>query len=417
LLPPATGNALEAYRSVLSLDSVNPSARAGIDRIVEDAAQRVAAAIAAHDAPRATNELKTLTAIAPDDPRIDSLQQQLISLARSTQAKTAVSRSRPSAPAPTPAPSRPAARATPNLDLAKTYLTANKLVEPSDANALTALRKARAAGEDSNAVRSAAADLAARLLNRSATALDAAQLAEARTALGAALGVDREFATDLPDLVGASARLRDAEIAQARAATADERLARVAKLRANGQLIEPVGDNAYEVLKTILAEGAPTAETLLEQQRLSFALLETTRTALAARDIDRADVLATRAEEVQPGLPQTKVLREQIGAARAERDDRNAIVQAASLPRRRQVAAVYPRAALLDKTEGWVDLEFMISTDGVPSDIKIKAAQPARVFEAAAIQALRQWRFEPIVRNGVPLAPRAVLRMEFKLKQ
>ena len=128
-------------------------------------------------------------------------------------------------------------------------------------------------------------------------------------------------------------------------------------------------------------------------------------------------MLATRAEEIQPGLPQTKVLREQIGAARAERDDHDAVVQAASLPRRRQIPAVYPRDALLNKTEGWVDFEFVISAEGVPSDITVKAAQPTRVFDAAATQALRQWRFEPIVRNGTPQSRRAALRMEFKLKQ
>ncbi|HVF18508.1 MAG TPA: energy transducer TonB, partial [Steroidobacteraceae bacterium] len=247
-------------------------------------------------------------------------------------------------------------------------------------------------------------------------ALNAADLAEARRSYDAAANLDREFETSLPDLNVVAARLKELEGATTRTKIADERLARVTKLRTSGQLIEPAGDNAYEALKQILDDRITSPEVRSEQQRVSFALLENVRTALAAGDVDRADVLSTRAEEIQPGLPQTRALREQIGAARADRNDQTAIVQAASLQRRREVPAIYPREALLSNIEGWVDLEFVISTDGVPADIKVRAAKPLRVFETAATQALRQWRFEPIVRNGTPQARRATLRMEFKLQ-
>jgi len=421
LLPPASGNALEGYRSALAIDPTNADARAGIERIVGDAARRVSAAIAAQDAPRATNELKALNAIAPNDSRIDTLQRELIALARSVQAKQAPSPPAPGAIRPTPRPAaRPATRTpapqrTPNLEISRAFLAANKLIEPVDANALVELRKARVAGEDPGAVQIVATDLGKRLLNRALAAVNATNLPQAKSALDAAQGLDREFETSLPDLEEVAARVRDLEATTARAAVRDGRLAHVATLRTNGQLLEPASDNAYQALKQLLAEGAATPEIRLEQQRLASALLDNTRTSLAAGDIDRADVLATRAEEIQPGLPQTKVLREQIGSARTERDERGAVLQAASLPRRRQIPAVYPRDALLNKTEGWVDLEFVISTEGVPSDVKVKAAHPVRVFDTAAVHALRQWRFEPIVRNGAPQSRRAALRMEFKL--
>lgn len=89
-------------------------------------------------------------------------------------------------------------------------------------------------------------------------------------------------------------------------------------------------------------------------------------------------------------------------------------VQAASMPRTKEVAAQYPRQALLSAIEGWVELEFTISPEGVPTDIAVKASQPRRTFDRAAVEALRQWRFQPIVRDGAPVAQPAVLRMTFK---
>jgi TonB family protein len=200
-------------------------------------------------------------------------------------------------------------------------------------------------------------------------------------------------------------------------AAINELLDRAISLRQRGQLIEPQGDNAVAALQAALAADASSDAVNTERQRLSVALLDHTRTALAAGEVDRADVLATRAEEVSPGLPQTKALREQIGAARAQREAATSVLQAATLKRTREVPAVYPREARLSSTEGWVDLEFTISTEGVPTDIAVRASEPRRVFDAAATQALRQWRFAPIAGDSTSRARRALLRMEFKLQR
>jgi TonB family protein len=421
VFPPATGNAFDLYRDSTQIAPDNALARAGVERIVADADRQLTTALARQDVTRAGTALSVLERIAPSHPRLETSRKQVMALARrpATPASSipAVSSApRIEKPPVLAAASTPTPATTPNLTLAKTLLAANQLVEPVDANALTQLRRARAAGEDESAVQITATDLGTRLLNRTLAAANAGDLAEARSSYDAAARLDREFETSLPDLDLVGARVKELERATARADVVDERLARVTRLRSSGQLLEPAGDNAYEALKQILDEHITSPEVRTEQQRLSFALLESVRTALAAGDIDRADVLSTRAEEIQPGMPQTRALREQIGRARAERDNQTAVIQAASLVRRREVPAIYPREALLSKTEGWVDLEFLISTEGTPIEIKVKAAQPSRVFETAATQALRQWRFEPIVRDGAPQARRATLRMEFKLQ-
>jgi TonB family protein len=421
LVPPSAGNALGLYRAALHIDSSNQAAHAGVGRIVAAIETQTNDALAARDVQGARSALTTLQRIAPTHSRLAELQAALAAAARSTAITAARASTMPATSATTGAPvsaitpaSAPVA-ATPNITLAKAYIAANRLIEPSEASALGLLRRARQSGENDSAVQITATDLGTRLLNNALVAVDSGNAASAKSSYDAAVGIDREFETSLPDLALVAERIRTLEIS-AKQAKIHSLLERAAQLRLSGQLLEPPGDNAFDALQAAFAEDSFSAAAQAEQQRLSFALLENTRTALAVNDIDRADVLASRAEEISPGMLQTRALREQIGIAREQREEATSVIQAASLPRRRDVPAIYPREALLNEVEGWVDLEFTISAEGVPSDIKVKAAEPARMFEFAASQALRQWRFEPILRDGTPRARRATLRMEFKLK-
>lgn len=55
----------------------------------------------------------------------------------------------------------------------------------------------------------------------------------------------------------------------------------------------------------------------------------------------------------------------------------------------------YPRQAAINLIEGSVTLSHRINQDGQPTDIKVVNAQPEGVFERAAIDALKGWRFAP----------------------
>lgn len=192
-------------------------------------------------------------------------------------------------------------------------------------------------------------------------------------------------------------------------------LQRVTQLRERGALVAPAGANAYEALSALRA-AYPQAEALrAEEQRLAFALLEQARTALAAANIDAAAVFLERAEDLVPGMATTKALQQQLAAAQAERAFATNIVQAANLKRTREVAAVYPREAQREGVEGWVDVEFTITADGTTTDFVARRSQPANVFDKAAIDSVRRWRFEPVMRNGQAAPQRAVLRVRFAL--
>lgn len=61
---------------------------------------------------------------------------------------------------------------------------------------------------------------------------------------------------------------------------------------------------------------------------------------------------------------------------------------------------IYPAQALIHRQEGHVVLKFTISKEGLPKDIQVIESKPQGLFDQAAIDALKQWRFKPTYQNG-----------------
>lgn len=74
---------------------------------------------------------------------------------------------------------------------------------------------------------------------------------------------------------------------------------------------------------------------------------------------------------------------------------------------------VYPESARKRGVEGWVELAFTVMPNGTVDDVEVRNASPADVFEDSAVRAIRQWRFEPVERNGEKIAQRAMVRLRF----
>jgi len=60
-----------------------------------------------------------------------------------------------------------------------------------------------------------------------------------------------------------------------------------------------------------------------------------------------------------------------------------------------RMAPVYPREAARNGVEGFVEMEIEVRADGSVGEVEVLAAQPAHVFEDAALRAVKQWRFTP----------------------
>ncbi|MGH9236580.1 MAG: energy transducer TonB [Vicinamibacterales bacterium] len=65
------------------------------------------------------------------------------------------------------------------------------------------------------------------------------------------------------------------------------------------------------------------------------------------------------------------------------------------------VAPLYPPIAQQAKISGVVILEALIAEDGSVRDVKVLRSVP--LLDAAATDAVRQWRFTPTLLNGVPV--------------
>ena len=65
-----------------------------------------------------------------------------------------------------------------------------------------------------------------------------------------------------------------------------------------------------------------------------------------------------------------------------------------------RVEPVYPEIAVIAKVTGTVILEAVVATDGTVESVKV--LRPVKFLEQAAIDAVRQWRYKPLILNGVP---------------
>ena len=77
---------------------------------------------------------------------------------------------------------------------------------------------------------------------------------------------------------------------------------------------------------------------------------------------------------------------------------------------------VYPNRARGRGTEGWVDLEFVVDSQGRPYDIAVTAAEPAGEFDSAALTAAATYVFVPFELDGSIYERRVSLRMRFALE-
>ena len=81
----------------------------------------------------------------------------------------------------------------------------------------------------------------------------------------------------------------------------------------------------------------------------------------------------------------------------------------------KSVKPIYPTKAEAKQTEGWLELDFTVVESGEVRDIAVHAANPPGVFDFAAINALSQWRYRPVLKDAKPAAQRSRIRIRFTL--
>ena len=137
------------------------------------------------------------------------------------------------------------------------------------------------------------------------------------------------------------------------------------------------------------------AKQLVEQQRLAQQ---------QAAEATAAQQLATRQEAARQESERLEAERQ--AATKREADARAAAQQVAAAPKPAAAAPTlravstpaprYPADALRAGTSGEVLVELTVGTDGSVTDARVLRANPPRVFDREALNAVKRWRFEPI---------------------
>lgn len=406
LLDPRGDNALEYYKAVLAMQPGNAEAKTGVQKVIDTLEQRVVKALEERNAARVVTAWTALQRAAPNHPQLDTLRAQLLALSRTKPGQNVADNAR----SPTATVSNVSSAAP-----------RNSATAPGSSNSAPVPNSAEnASSRDAAGNALVAREVAEREL-ADAIARELAEQEAASNAAAPGAPTTAEQLAQSPNLPSSSQAEQTsqnpalAEPAVLAGPALAEQLASVASFRERGALISPAGSNAFESVMTLRTSYPDAEEVRSEQQRLAFVLLDRARTALAGKNVDEAATLIEHADKLIPGMQAVRTLQEQLSAAQAERDFNKNIAQAGTLKRVKEVPPVYPRDAQRAGTEGWVQVEFTISPDGSTRDLQVRNSEPAQVFDKAALDSVSKWRFEPVRKNGTPVAQRAVLQVRFVL--
>lgn len=428
-IDPDDDSALAHYRGVLAYEPENGEARQGLERIADVLVGRAESSMASRDYPAALRSLEVARSLKPDHPKLAALDAQVgqrlseLSLAQIQAALQANAFDRAATlirqaerngavPAATLAQlrqeiARREARTEQNelVRLAQARMAQGRLVEPANDSAKHYLGQLQQRGD--------AADVLPRLrqdYNRRV-------VAEARAAL--ARGAPAEFERWVAELREAGAPASQVAALQREAAQAQQpsrgadgpRYQQLATERlAQRRLLAPDGDNAIHYYRALQVADPRNAQLPALRDAIGAALVEQARAAYDGGRGAEAQIALDAAREFGVSAQALAAVQPPATATR--------VPVVISEPRLlRALQPVYPERARTQGVTGWVDVEFVVDADGRAQDVRATAAEPASVFDASAVSAVRRARFEPArAADGTAVAMPSRLRVRFALQ-
>lgn len=77
---------------------------------------------------------------------------------------------------------------------------------------------------------------------------------------------------------------------------------------------------------------------------------------------------------------------------------------------------VYPTLAKSQGVQGYVIIEYTVSTDGQVLNPVVVESEPAGVFDSSAMISIASWVYKPMIKNGEVLAAEKIRsRLEYRL--
>jgi TonB family protein len=182
------------------------------------------------------------------------------------------------------------------------------------------------------------------------------------------------------------------------------------------KLLSPPEDSAKYYWLRLKAEDPGNAQLPSSLQTLGTRLTQQAQVEYLGSQYDAAHATLSEAKALGFSSNELRQLEAQVEERRAQAAFLADVVPATSLARDKYVEPRYPSLAVRKDTQGWVEMDFTVAADGSVKDIEVRAAEPAGVFEQAAIKAVSQWRYRPLMRNGRAIEQRARLKIKFALQ-
>ncbi|HEY6825097.1 MAG TPA: energy transducer TonB, partial [Steroidobacteraceae bacterium] len=421
---PAGDNALLYYRSAAAANAASGEARDGLQRVAAVLASRFDEAMSAARLEEAAQTLANFKSAAPTDARIGTFEQRLYA----AQITRALNDGNPE-------------RATQYLRQAQqaTSIPAEQITrwradiarrqEDAKVQRLAALvedriRAGALSGPDDSAkaylLQLQAAAPGNPNTQRVAHELIGADLHKARDAAAARNPMEQERWLTEARAVGlkpaeAAAFQRELASARQKASQAEgERLAQLARERMrDGRLTDPPQDSAAWYLTQLQTLDAGSSALADASRELAGRLLDRARSTVLAGKAPDADLAQARRWGADP-KDVTAV--QQLQPPKGKGATLDAAALAANLKRLRSTPPEYPQAAISQHITGSVTLEYTVDSHGEPRDIHVVEATPPGVFDQAAANAVKRWRYAPVVVDGTAVdVPAVRTRVRFEL--
>ncbi len=419
---PAGDNALLYYRSAIAQDPHNGEALDGLSRVAGVLAGRVEDAISSGHLDEAALTLAGFKSAAPNDLRSGPLEQRLSS-AQMSKALTdgnferAAALLRQAQQSGSVAPDQIArwrsdlarrqeeARVQRLAGLVADRIRDGKLTDAED-SAKIYLQQLESSAPSSASTQRAVHDLSAAYLKKARDAAIAGNSTEQERWLNEARGLGMKPAET-------SALQRELAGARQKAVQADaERALRLARAALReGRLTDPGEGSAASYLSQLQSSDPANAALPDLGRELAARLLEHARAAVLAGKSADADLAQAKRWGADPKDVQAV---QQLSAPVAKATVDTASL-ASSLKRLRASPPDYPPSALTQRITGNVTLEFTVSTSGEPRDVHVVEATPPGIFDQAALNAVKHWRYAPLLVNGAAVEVPVRTRMRFEL--
>jgi TonB family protein len=424
-IEPAEGSALALYRSALLLAPGNGEVQQGLKRLSEILVGRVQSALDEKQFDAALQALETVRSIDPDDPRLPALDDRIAKMRdelgpaeiqaainaqnfdRATQLIDQAAHAKSMSESKLAQLREDLRRHLADSDVSRLLalldarLEQDQLIDPANDGAVSYFAQARKAGAMASELQTRGRELVRRLTLEVHKAVDERRVADADR-ITAAL---RVLGTPPATIAGLQRDIGAVRAQQVQKQSDQSRLVDLVKSRlALGNVTAPENDSALYYLAQLRGTD-PQNPALGELTRtVQSQIIAQAGSAIDSADLAQADALLQVAGSLGSSA-EADALAQRLRAAKMAASGAMPEVAENVLTRLRSLDVEYPLGALQKKTQGTVELGYVVTAKGAVSDVKVLDANPTGVFETAATKAISRLRYKPSVdAHGKPIA-------------